>query len=64
MHKLKYAYINSKSLNSKSFSPFLSIINKGVKNNSIIRRYMRYTFMNRRDVKLVPPAYMHYMKKG
>ena len=26
--------------------------------------YMRYKFMKRRDIKLTPPAYIHYMEKG
>ena len=56
-------YINSKTF-SEFLSPFLSIINKGVKTNQIIKIYMRNIFMKRRDVKLAPPAYMHYMEKG
>ena len=32
-------------------------------NKSNNKIYMRYIFMKRRDVKLTPPAYMHYMKR-
>ena len=56
----KHAYINSKN----SSPHFCQFINKGVKTNQTIKIYMRYTFMKKRDVKLAPPAYMHYMKKG
>ena len=59
----------------KYFSPFLSIINKGVQTKKFLflvvkqqksnskDSYMRYSFMKRKDVKLTPHAYMHYMKK-
>ena len=62
MHKQenKHAYINSQN----SSPSFCQIINKGAKTNQIIKIYMQYTFMKRRDVKLAPPACMHYMKKG
>ena len=62
MHKqpYKHAYINSQN----SSPPFLSIHQQRGENNQTIKMYMRYTFMKRRDVKLAPPAYMHYMEKG
>ena len=62
MHKQenKQAYINSQN----SFPLFFQFINKGAKTNQTIKIYMRYAFMKKRDVKLAPPAYMHYMKKG
>ena len=62
MHKQRYKHACINSLNSSP--PFYQFINKGGEDNQIIKIYMRYTFMKRRDEKLAPPAYMHYMEKG
>ena len=48
---------------SKFFSPFLPIHQQRGEDNQIVKMYMRYTFMNRRDDKLAPLTYMHYMEK-
>ena len=55
----KHAYINS-----KFFSPFLSIHQQRGEANQTIKMYMLYTFMKRRDVKLTLLTYMHYMKRN
>jgi len=55
-----HAYINSQN----SSPHFYQFNNKGAKINQTIKIYMRYTSMKKRDVKLAPLAYMHYMKKG
>ena len=62
MHKQenKHEYINSQNPSP----PFCQIINKEAKANQTIKIHMRYTFMKKRNMKLAPPAYMHYMKKG
>ena len=60
MHKYQYkhAYINSPN----SSPLFCQFINKGAKEKQAIKIYMRYT-VKRRDRKLNPHAYMHYMKR-
>jgi len=62
MHKYQYEACIYKL--TKFFSPFLSIHQQRGEDNQTIKMYMRYTFMKRRDDKLAPLAYMHYMEKG
>ena len=45
---------------TKFFFPFLSLHQQRVEDNQTIKMYI--TFMKRRDVKLAPPVYMHYME--
>ena len=61
MHKYQILRMHIKL--TKFFSPFLSINEQRGEDNQTIKMYMRYIFMKRRDDKLAPSAFMHYMEK-